>query len=348
MKKTFILLLVLILFSGCHLFQKKEASFKVDIDLSVYDPDNKEEFAFSKMDKRIQQYGYKLHGDGPNFKKIKLPYEKYVGMRGYIYSDKPISTFLYNYYPVILENGQRFYLESDKNKVKFKGSFLISYKKYKKRLSVERKINEEIQSFKPEPLIPKSKIILTGIEYYYGTKRYILSNGNKLNDYELKYIREISGRFYNKKAIAECLLNTDISYDKVENNYFVSPKIPFDKYARGEVEMYLGLNGKDTWLKFKTQYRGKSWIFANSFKVAADNYRWQSPKYKFKREYILNSCYETAHITVNTKIMEALIYLSKSKSSIIRFQGKNDIDLYLNDLQKKSIKDITMIYALMH
>ncbi|MHC5954126.1 hypothetical protein ACYTX9_09430, partial [Streptococcus pyogenes] len=76
--------------------------------------------------------------------------------------------FGYEFYPVILENGEKYYFVANS---KYGGKYgssspIISYEEYLK-----------LKSFKPEPLIEKSQIQIVSKKISYGSKIFELSNG---------------------------------------------------------------------------------------------------------------------------------------------------------------------------
>ena len=306
----------------------------------VYNPTIKEQFVFNKKAEELQNYGY------DNFCKNtetfacsnRLSYQSYVGMKGYFDTSKPIKTDYsgYEFYPVILENGEKYYFVANK---KYGGKYgdmspIISYKQY-----------VELQSFKPEPLIPKSQIQLTSNEMTYGTKYFTLSNGKQISEKNLKLIREVCKRFGNKPEMAKLLLNMKIDKDDVDYKFFISPT---GNSLRSEAKLYIGFNDKKQWLRFKVTYYDDDWLFVSSYKVAADDYRWQSSKLKFERDNSSGSVWEWIDVAAKKKEIEVAKALANAKKATIRFQGDQYYsDKQLQDDQKISILKVLKLYSLM-
>lgn len=351
MNRNFLLpVLALLILSGCQVKQVKQASFEpstpqaqpVKQDSSfVYSPAEKEEFVFNTKAESLQKYGY--DNFCPNTKSFacysnRLPYDKYVGMKGYFETDKPEKTDYsgYEFYPVVLENGDRFYFVSNK---KYGGKYgssspIISLKQY-----------EEVQSFKQEPLIPGSTIQLVSTDVSYGSKSYKLSNGNSLSDKNLKLIREVCSKFGNKPEMAELLLSMNIEKDEVDYRFFITPK---GDILRSEAKLYIGFNDKDEWLRFKIKYYGDDWLFVSSYKIAADDYRWQSPKVSFERDHSSGDVWEWSDVAASEKYIEVAKALANAEKSTIRFQGNQYYsDKQLQEDQKKGILDILKLFRLM-
>ena len=62
----------------------------------AYDPAGREEFVFAEKAESLQKFGYdSFCPDTKTFAcRNRLPYDKYVGTKGYFLSDKPTSTFM--------------------------------------------------------------------------------------------------------------------------------------------------------------------------------------------------------------------------------------------------------------
>lgn len=351
MNQRFLLSVIsLLMISGCQVNQVKQASFEPSLPQTqsvkkepsfVYSPSGKEEFVLNKKADSLQKYGFDKFC--PNTKSFacysnRLSYDKYVGMKGYFETDKPVKTNYsgYKFYPVVFENGDTFYFVSNK---KYGGKYgssspIISLKQY-----------EEVQSFSAEPLIPGSPIQLVSTDVSYGSKSYKLSNGNSLSDKNLKLIREVCSKFGNKPEMADLLLNMNIKKDEVDYRFFITPK---GKALRSEAELYIGFNDKDEWLRFKIKYYGDDWLFVSSYKIAGDDYRWQSPKVSFARDHSSGSVWEWSDVPASEKYIEVAKALANSAKSTIRFQGNQYYsDKQLQDDQKEGIKNILKLFQLM-
>lgn len=346
-----ILPLSLIFLIGCQTTQ--QASFEPSADQKttnitatkaptfVYDPKGKEEFVFHTKAESLQKYGYdKFCANTKSFScySNRLDYSKYLGMRGYFDTLEPAKKDYsgYEFYPVILENGEKYYFVANS---KYGGKYgssspIISYKEHL-----------DLKSFKPEPLIPLSPIQVVGKNINYGSKMFNLSNGKTISDGNLTLIREVSKRFGNNPEIAELLLGMNISKDEIDFRFFVSPK---GDSLKSDAQLYIGFNEKDQWLRFKVKYYDNDWLFVDSYKVAADDYRWQSPKLKFERDHSSGSVWEWIDVSAKDKEIEVAKAIATSNKATIRFQGsKYYSDKVLNAEQKKSIQQIIKLFGLM-
>lgn len=347
MKNYIISILTLLLMVGCQTTQVRQATFEPSTPSTqtnkaafVYAPNGKEQFVFHEKAASLQKYGYdKFCGSTKTFACFnKLSYQKYVGMKGYFDTDQPVKSDFsgYEFYPVILENGEKYYFVSNK---KYGGKYgssspIISLEEYAK-----------LRSFKPEPLIPGSSIQLVGNKISYGTKYYNLNNGKQVSEKNLGLIREVCSRFKNKPEMAELLLNMKIDKDEVDYRFFISP---IGDILRSEAKLYIGFNEKNQWLRFKVKYYGDDWLFVSSYKVAADDYRWQSPKMDFERDHSSGSVWEWIDVSANKQEIAVAKALASAQKATIRFQGNQYYsDKHLQDDQKDAIRKILKLFSLM-
>lgn len=347
--KYFSIVLVVLALGGCQTSQIKQASFETTVrpvsvnnePVFVYNPSGKEQFIFPEIAESLQEYGYDdFCSDTKSFSCYgnKLPYNEYVGMKGYFDSDKSIYAGFsdYDFYPVILENGKKFYFVSSK---KYGGKYGSSSP------IMSLKLFQEIKSFKAEPLIPGSSIIVASSKVNRGSKYYTLSNGKGLSEENLKLVREVCTKYGNKPEMAELLLEMKINKDDIDYRFFISP---IGSTLRSGAELYIGLNDNAEWLRFKVKYYDDDWLFVKSYKVAADDYRWQSPKISFDRDNSGGDVWEWADLSATESHVEAAKALANAKKSTIRFQGnKYYSDKLLADDQKNGIKGILRLFELM-
>lgn len=351
MKKRYLLsALSLLMIVGCQVNQVKQASFEPSSPQAqsvkqepsfVYSPAGREEFVLNKKAESLQKYGFdNFCPDTKSFACFsnRLSYDKYVGMKGYFETEAPVKTDYsgYEFYPIVLENGDKFYFVANK---KYGGKYgssspIIPLKQY-----------EEVQSFSQEPLVPGSSILLVSTEVSYGSKYFKLSNGDSLSEKNLKLIREVCSKYGNKPEVAELLLSMNIEKDEVDYRFFITPK---GDILRSEAKLYIGFNDKDEWLRFKIKYYGDDWLFVSSYKIAADDYRWQSPKAPFERDHSSGSVWEWSDVAASDKYIEVAKALANSAKSTIRFQGNQYYsDKQLQDDQKEGIKSILKLFQLM-
>ncbi|WP_169753864.1 hypothetical protein [Photobacterium aquae] len=331
---------------GCQTTQ--QATFNIEktnqdnaSESFVYAPNDKEEFVFHERAESLRKYGYdSFCADTSTFACYnRLPYDKYLGMKGYFDTEKPVKTHYagYEFYPVILENGEKYYFVSS---TKLGGKYgttspIISLKQY-----------HELKSFQSEPLVPSSPIHVISSKLAYGHKSFSLSNGDVIGEKQLNLIRELSARFDNNPTIAELLIDKRINKDEMENQYFISPSIDL---LKSDAQLYIGVNDKKEWLRFKVKYYDSSWLFVNSFKVAADDYRWQSPVMKFERDHSSGDVWEWTDVAATKSYINLAKKIANSSKVTIRFYGTQYYsDKLLGEKQKQGIKDILKLHDLMN
>ncbi|UCD51591.1 MAG: hypothetical protein JSW27_02955, partial [Phycisphaerales bacterium] len=205
-----------------------------------------------------------------------------------------------------------------------------------------------VAEFAEEPVVEGSDIKLVGLRQCYGdVSSYTLSTGGHISETQLKLVREVASKFDAEKAeIAKLLLDLVIRKDDIEHVYFVS------SYSKGlwigsDIRLYIGLEDAGPYLRFTARYQGQYWLFANSFKVAADDYRWQSPQYTFKRS-MASGIEEWVDIPATSDEIEWLQRLAKAENAIVRFQGSEHTeDVRLTPAQKDGIAKVLSLYKLM-
>lgn len=347
MKRIVLILSLSLLLIGCQTTQPKPQQRSFDDVIKNlpktpgyhYDPQGKEEFIFHEKIESLQKYGYSYVCK--NTKTVtcqSISYYRYFGMRGYFDTETPVKkdSSGHEFYPVTLRNGQKFYLVS---LTKYGGKYgssspIISYEEYLK-----------LKEFQSEPLISGSSINIIKIKMQYNSKWYELSNGQTIPAIQLKRIRNICEKFGDKPEMAELLLNMRIRKDEVDFKYFVSSDT---NSLKSPAQLYIGFDDNNIWLRFKVEYKDNDWLFVHSYKIAADDYRWQSPNLTFKRDHSSGQVWEWQDVLAGNKEIERAMALANANKAIIRFQGsKYYSDKELNEDQQKSIKQIIKLYQLM-
>lgn len=335
----------LIFLVGCQTTQ--QASFQTsnaksgnkNTTILTYDPQGKEEFIFNKKSEALQKYGYRnFCGSTKTFAcSNRLSYSKYLGMKGYFDATEAVKKdhYGYEFYPVILENGEKYYFVINS---KYKGDYgsassIMSYKEHLR-----------MRAFKPEPLVNESNLQVVRKKFSYGSKVFELSNGKIIPEKKLSLIREVSKRFGDNPEVAELLVDLKIEKDEIDSRFFISPK---GSPLKSDVQLYIGFDESDEWLRFKVKYYDDDWLFVKSYKVAADDYRWQSPKMEFKRDHSSGSVWEWLDTSASDKELEVAKAIASADEAIIRFQGsKYYSDKTLQAEQKGSLRKIIKLFNL--
>lgn len=320
--------------------------FAAGIPLALaYEPAGREEFVFAEKAEPLQKFGYdSFCPDTKTFAcRKRLSYEKYVGTKGYFVSTAPAHSdvFGYEFYAVVLESGERYFYVSRKKDGRY-GALapIVSLAQPSGQSSLTQP--QESKAFTPEPLVAGSAILLTRLEQSNSARSYALSNGKSINEAKLGNIRQLVARFGGNPALGALLLETDIEKDEVEDRYFIQP---VGSALRPEARLYIGVDAHKVWLRFKVKYYADDWLFVSSYKVAADGYRWQSPKLEFERDHSSGSVWEWVDVAAGAKEIEVAKALCSAQTATIRFQGKQYYDeATLQDDQKRSIQTMLNLY----
>jgi hypothetical protein len=307
-------------------------------DSSSYQPGDRKEYLFKEKSSSLQKYPIRMFCRTPDqdacFKGIS--YQDYVGKKFYYTSEQPVKSGGFD--------GRGFY------KVQM-GTGEVLYHYRKKELSsvhdmdiVALKEKEAADGFKKEPIVEGSSTMLTGIRRSsekYG-RTYDLSNGGTISETQLDALRKLSGKFGNDKAaIADQLINFRVTYDKMEDRFFVQP-FPYeikDTYVIG----YIGYKeDSGPWLRAKIHYEADDWLFVDQILLVADNYRLETKEAEFQRDHSSGTIWEWIDVpATNGKYYEALSAIANADEATIRFNGRqyyNDFDI--PEKQQQLTKDI--------
>lgn len=201
------------------------------------------------------------------------------------------------------------------------------------------------ENYSAEPLVPGSSVQVESVETSYGRDVFTLSNGDTIGREKLTHVRNIASQFSDSEAqIAEALLDFGISHDEVENQYFIQPK---GDVLDNEAKLYIGVRPGQTWLRMKIKYYGDDWLFVQSYKIAADSLRWESPLIQFERDHSGGDVWEWIDKAPTDEDLRNMRALASAENPIIRFQGRQYYsDFKLTDEQQKSISSILKLYKL--
>lgn len=140
-----------------------------------------------------------------------------------------------------------------------------------------------------------------------------------------------------REVILQGLTRFVVKYDRVDKIIRFSPQFTryvFDGPPKPNVPpnwSFISLTGtlgqKNASAFVQVQYSGDDWIFADSIKIVADDYTWESPKIDFKRD---NSKMVWEYALLNysdPEIAKLVDKIISSKEAIVRFKGKYYYDL---------------------
>ncbi len=341
--KALALALMCALTSGCQTIGIPSNPYQNEVQAQrvKYEPLGKVQFIFNTKTPGLQRYGYNDFCPRLNEGCIssRIDYKTYVGMKGYFNSDDPVNKTIFDStYDVVLENGEKFYFTVSKS----------SKDRFSNAVSPIMRLTDfnEIKYFKPVPLVPGSNVILISLENGYFGKKYKLSTGHSITDGKLEVLRGITKELGGKHEIAEILLGMTIDRDEIEDRYFIHST---GGHSKSGAKLYIGLKDGLAWLRFKVKYYDDDWLFVNSFKVAADKYRWESHRVGFKRDHADGNVWEWHDYSVDAELLGVVKKLAYSKSSTIRFNGsKYYSDKVLSSEQKSALTSMLQLYSVIN
>ncbi|HGZ6774426.1 TPA: hypothetical protein ACOLZV_002308 [Vibrio parahaemolyticus] len=331
---------------GCQSTTSNPTEVKANLNIAVYQPEGHEQFIFAPRGEGLQEYGYTnfcLIPEDSACYSNKLPYEDYLGKKGYFESKEPIKTTASSeFYPVVLETGERYFFQKYAFQNKYDTGAGMIY---------PLDLHNERNSFSPEPLVQGSDISLVSVKIFatpVGTARhYTLDNGKVVSIERLESIRSFTKKFgQDNPEVAKLLLNMNIKHDEVEQRYFITPN---GNTGKSELGFYLGVNENSKWLRFKTLYYGNDWLFADSFIVAADEFRWRSPIAEFKRDHASGKVWEWLDLPATKEYIKFTEKMAKAEKPVVRFQGDRGYkDYQLTLEQQKGINDTLSLFKLIN
>jgi hypothetical protein len=342
--RSFIISLVLILLSGCQLIRVQKASFKTTTPLTydanakpIFNPGGKESFILKDKASYLHKKGFVkfCHSTANINCKNKLPYLRYVGMKGYF--DKSVAVKgdgkSYEFYPVVLENGDKyFFLSLKKDGGKYGANSPI------KSLSLN-------ENFTPRAVFENSQVKILGQYSSFGDQYYTLSNDDVIKQSQLDYIREISSNYKNQSKINNLLLKMDIEKSIWYDSYLISPRFTDENNG---IKLFIGLNDSRQWLRYKVSHTGDKSLAVNAYTIVADELKWKSPKLIFETKQVADKVYESFEITANQKERSLINALSKASRSLIRIHGDSGSAYHqLKAQQKRQLSDVLSLYALL-
>ncbi len=311
-------------------------------DESSYEPGEKEQFVMINFDRLGDRKHYRslCKKDDMIACLDPAPYKKYKEMKGYFESSEPYMTkksgsFTYQYFNVTMENGDKFiFITNDQFGKYGTAAEMMPLEEY-----------QSIKSFSPEPLYPGSDIQIVKKENVYGIRTLELSNGQKVQQEMYELIKSFVSKVGGDHRMVEILVNNHIEYDHMDDVYKT-------KRVGSGLEKNFGLsllvtNGVPA-LRVEIMYYGDDWLFVDSFKLAADDFRYQSPNYDFNRDNSSGNVWEWITLNAGSEQIKYMKALSEAKLSTIRFQGSQYYsDLTLTDDDKTHITDFLNLYDLM-
>ena len=336
--RLFISIFILSFLTACQLIRIDRAAFTPSTPLIysqkaefVFTPQGRETFRLKDGPLAKQQQGF-VRFCANTYRKTcrnKLPYVRYVGMRGYFDSLEPVKTDgdTYEYYPVILENGEKYFFLSLK----------IDGGKYGNHSPISALTFNS--SFAARPFIEGAQVNIVGEYKSFDQSYYLLSNEKVLPSNQLRHIREISKNHPQRSEIANLLLDTVIEYNEDYESYLIQPTLNANS---ADVRLILGLNHSSSWLRFKVSHLSSSLKTINGFTLRADDKKWRSPVLKFEASGDVKKVQESFEIQANKQEISIVTALAKSSKATLQLHtASKSIDKELKSIQKQQL--LTML-----
>lgn len=341
---TVMLMFTLVGCMGGQVQNEKKASVSPVATGVPYEPQGREQFVINTLEPRLRQYGIWNFLSQPHrtYKTERLDHSKYAGMKGYFESMTPAQSYSgFNYFSVVLENGERFYYRAkDVRDGMYKSkSTIVPLDRFNKA-----------KNSKNQPLVPDSDVIITKVEIHSFRTNYYTNTGHAFSEglYEnqLEEFRTLAAKFGNNPELVKLLLDMHIKYEQKSGNYFIRPKATTQR--RSEARLYIGVRDNKEWLRFRVKYHADDLLYVNAFKVFTNNFSWQSPKMTFKQGELGNGIKEWVDMPATRKMLDIASRLSEAKYPVVRFQGKKYYkEEVLRRDQQEGIKKILRLYSLM-
>jgi hypothetical protein len=309
-----------------------------------YDPQGKEEFVFDKVHPQLQRYAYgdlclKMPEVGKSVfcYRDRLPYEIYVGKKLY-YTDKaPVIDGDSIIREAVIETGDVVYLISS-TKYKHVGEKIIPLA-----------LHNKITNFKPVPLVPGSKVMITGYSAI-SKEEFMVSSQDEssFSQLEIDAIRKIASQNGKHGPIIADLLSTlRVEYDDFEKRTIIT-HFPFKNEGSFlSLKLVIGDNGQ--YIPYSVvHYKSDDWLFVKSYSISADGYRWDSPVTSFQRDHSDGKIWEWDTAVLTQPVLNMLEKMGKAKSAKIRYQGNQYYaDYELTPAQKKELTALVDVAKLL-
>lgn len=306
----------------------------------VYDPKGRKEFVFKEISPTLQRFGYSdvcfvrpTRSIAINCLGHKLDYDKYVGKKGYYTGTEPYKDTRNNVASeVVLETGETIYWVTS-TRYKHVGNDFIPIEEYNK-----------IKNFKPVPIAPNASVMITGYSLAQTGELMVDSQVNhSYSEKEIEAIRAIAKRYpKNGGKIADLMSTVRVKYDDFDRETIIS-SMPYNNKGSFISIRIIVQDGKKPASYLIAEYKAEDWLFVEKFSIAADDYRWKSPKINFSRDNAASRIWEVGLVRLNADIKSMLGKASQAQKSTIRFQGKYYDDVIISEKQKKEIANLLQL-----
>lgn len=165
------------------------------------------------------------------------------------------------------------------------------------------------------------------------------------------FLLALASRAFSAPSEIDTLRNSMRSnVDEVEGIKWINDKATPQKLDAHMFYVYLGQRGGHTWARLYAGFVKEDWVFFNRLVINSDGakYTIDFNSFKDKDSDVIygGTIYEKIDIKAEP-YMPLLKTISKSKKTIVRFSGKNDVyDIVLTKKQKDALKRVIRYYEL--
>ena len=305
----------------------------------TYAPGKNPEYVFVELSPVLQEYGFFSFDTFSNKscdynKSVDLSYSKYVGKKFYVESVTNLDSS-YDVYQIVIETNERVWIKRFKGSSDFNlgnARLLSDVNEFKRKITAKARISDFT-----------NLTIVDGTISAYGADfdRYILSNGAEIYargaeniDTIIEYaqITDITKREHVWDVLSRYIDNVGVKIDDFDEKIFLFIGTDSDVDMSGSeiklittyppVEIYIGVQYGEIWLRFRAKYQGDDWIFAKSITMGAGKERWNSGDVSFERETLdQGEVLEIYDCSVDDSLFKFMRTFSSSSDARVRFRG---------------------------
>jgi hypothetical protein len=242
----------------------------------------------------------------------------------------------YEFRQVLLENGEQFFYVSSSKRppLEHVSSPIVL-------LSERQRTN----SLVGEKLSPQSDITVVGTEHLSGLVFIALSNGQKITEKSYRDLKSLLAALDSKAKVDAVLSHSKeavVEHDRIDERFTIRARKSDFSPIQAQIIFSKGLVS----LQMTVYYSAESWLFVNSFSVLADDYKYDSRRYTFKRDHSGGKIWEWIDILPAEKEVGLLKRVSSSQDATIRFRGAQYFsDKRLTPGQREGIKTIVSLFS---
>jgi len=174
------------------------------------------------------------------------------------------------------------------------------------------------------------------------------SEAHRTSATKVRWIRDIASQFPDDSvAVAEKLLELNVTHDKLEDRFTITSKKKDDIKGVFSIRIIVERNQAPLFHAI-SEYRNSSWLFVNSYNIYSSGNKWNSGELDYVRETVYRGIREYSSTKLSQHTYNALKSASESASSSIRFFGDHYYsDHEMTSMQKKQLSSLVDLVRLM-